>query len=199
MVDFRPVFADRYTARALHYARAMRSRAARATLSFAIALSLFGAPASARGEGAGEASLPDPTAVREFLHGETGRREAWHEVPTLVVLTSVMHYTGTSDMSSGYISTGEELTDAELQQLTADLTRALDSMTGGRVTAFPAIERQSVPAGQTVRVLRRNRIVVGRLSRRAGCRGNPRLRRTHELGHAIGYNHVDSRVSVTRT
>ena len=227
MFDFRPVFDDLDAARTLHYARVMRRWASRATLSFAILLPLFVGAGSARLEGADEATLLDTTAVRELLHGPSGVREVWTEVPSLVVLTSVMQYTGTGDMSSGYVATGEQLSDAEVAQLTADLTQALATLTGGTVGRFANVRHESVAPGQATRVLRRGQIVVGRFrdvnatEQRVGYSGRTArgdgsitaaavildrdfdrdstqraLLRTHELGHALGYNHVDSRVSV---
>ena len=144
----------------------------------------------------------------------------------LVVLESVLHYTGDA-MSSGYVATDERLTDEELARLASDLTGALNVMTGGTFKAFSAVRRESVPTGQIARVLRKGEIVVGRyrgvraMAKTIGYGGRTtrddgtitaaaiildrdfdrddalrRLLRTHELGHALGYNHVESRASV---
>jgi hypothetical protein len=149
----------------------------------------------------------------------------WATVPELVILSSVLEYRAT-DMQSGYIATGETLTTAEVAALTIDLTGALAALTGGRIPAFAAVRVESVPRGETAKVLRRGQVVVGRFNGVKSTTGTlgfggrttrngaitsavvvldrdfdrtsaqRRLLRTHELGHALGYNHVESRRSV---
>jgi len=167
----------------------------------------------------------DAEAMRELLEGKSGRRETWVNVPALVVLTSVMEYR-TGDMVSGYVTTDERLADEDTAQLVSDLTRALDELTGGAFKAFAAVRFEKPKTGQIVRVFRSGQIVVGRfrgVQAKTGSLGygarttrngtitaaavivdrnfdrdpNRRLMlRTHELGHALGYNHVESRPSV---
>jgi hypothetical protein len=203
----------------------MRWSAVRAALIPALVL-LLGAPVSAENSAAVvPASIPDARAVQELLHGTKGRREAWVAAPELVVLASVMDY-ASGDISNGYAATAEALTPEELSRLQSDLTAALAILSAGTLKAFSSVRIETVPVGRTVRVLRKGQIVVaryrgvrakantigygGRTARDGRItaatiildsdfdRGDDlrRLLRTHELGHALGYNHVESLVSV---
>jgi hypothetical protein len=108
----------------------------------------------------------------------------------------------------------------------ADLTAALAILTDSAVTGFSQVRFETVEPGATVNVMRPGQIVVaryagvrdqlatigfgGRSTRgstiRAGSiildnefdRANDTryLLRMHELGHALGYNHVTSRESI---
>lgn len=185
------------------------------------ALCLAGVSTEARDDGA----LADDQALREMLEGADGRRAEWASIPELVVLTSVMDFTG-SDMTSGYVSTGATLTDAEVDWIAQDFNEALGVLTGGSFPAFSAVHVEAVPDGQRVRMFRRGQVVVGRFNgvrERSGTLGfggrttregaitagavildsdfdrqsqQRGLLRMHELGHALGYNHVESRRSV---
>jgi hypothetical protein len=167
---------------------------------------------------------PPDLAFDEMLQGPHGRAARWVEPPALVVLMSVMEYR--VGAQTHYEATSEQLTDADAIDLVADLTRALALLTGNTFTRFAAIRRETVPAGRVASVLRPGEIVVGRYrglrerlgtiglggrSERGGTirggsiildteyerRGPLRsLLRTHELGHALGYHHVESRVSI---
>lgn len=175
--------------------------------------------------GADETVDADTAAIRELLEGTSGRREMWATVPELVILSSVMEYRAT-DMQNGYVATAETLTSAEIAVLTSDLSAALSVLTGGRVSAFASVRVESIAPGETARVLRRGQVVVGRFDGVKATTGTlgfggrtarngaitsavvvldrdfdrmsdqRRLLRTHELGHALGYNHVESRRSV---
>jgi hypothetical protein len=149
----------------------------------------------------------------------------WAQAPELVVLMSVMRYHTGSGVE--YAATSEVLTDAEADELIADLTEALTLLTNGRFNSFKAVHRQTVMAGSTARIVRSGQIVVGRYEGiralrqtigyggRVPARGNDissaavlldneydrssnqrRLLRIHELGHALGYDHVDSQPSI---
>ena len=130
------------------------------------------------------------------------------------------------EAASGYQATSERLGRAEVENLTDDLEAAVDMLTAGRLAAFRTVTVEDAVAGTTVQVFRRGAIVVGRfhgVEARAGTlgygvrttrqgsitaaavlldrdfdkqSGRRRLLRTHELGHALGYNHVESRRSV---
>jgi hypothetical protein len=185
------------------------------------ALCLAGGSMEARDEGASA----DDMALREMLEGTEGRRAEWGSIPELVVLTSVMDFTG-PDMTPGYISTGEIVAEGDVERMVEDFTAALGALTGGTFPAFSAVHVEAVPQGQRVRMFRRGQVVVGRfhgVRERSGTlgfggrttregaitagavvldsefyreseqRGQLRM---HELGHALGYNHVASRRSV---
>lgn len=166
----------------------------------------------------------DEAAVREMLEGTAGRREAWTAAPSLVIETAVMDYR-TGDLSSGFAALSEKLSDAELTQLTTDLTEALAELSGGTFKAFRTITVEVPQRGDVVKVIRPGQIVVGRFRGVQATTGNlgyggrmtrngtitgaavvldaafdqqsdrRQLLRTHELGHALGFNHVESRPS----
>jgi hypothetical protein len=125
-----------------------------------------------------------------------------------------------------YVATSEILSAKETQSLVADLTLALRQLTDNTFEEFATIRYEAVPAGSTAAIVRPKQIVVGRfqgltdLAHTIGFGGRSarrgeivgaailldsefdrtsakrRLSRTHELGHALGFNHVRSRVSI---
>ena len=130
------------------------------------------------------------------------------------------------DLMNGYSATAEQLTEQERDAAVVDFTQALGDLTGGQIKAFAEVRVESAPAGQIVKVLRAGQIVAGRyrgVQKKTGSlgyggrmtRGNQitaaaviidrdadreqkqqNVIRTHELGHALGYNHVESRPSI---
>jgi hypothetical protein len=166
----------------------------------------------------------DRQALDEMLRGGNETRLRWDRVPALVVLMPVMQYE--KDRGTQYRATGQQLTDAEASELVADLTNALAELTNNTFRAFASIQRETAAAGDVVNVMRPGQIVVaryngvhdqlatigfgGRSTRGAVIRAGSiildsdfdriavtrRLLRTHELGHALGYNHVGSRPSI---
>lgn len=166
----------------------------------------------------------DSKAFDEMLHGDHATPLRWDRVPELVVLMPVMQYE--KGRGTQYRATLQQLTAEEADALVADLTRAISVLTDGVLQGFAAVHRETAAAGDVVNVMRPGRIVVaryngvreqlstigfgGRSTRsdliRAGSiildndfdRTSPlrRLLRTHELGHALGYNHVHSRASI---
>jgi hypothetical protein len=160
----------------------------------------------------------------EMLRDSKGQLQYWSSVPELVVLTSVMQYHNTD--AREYVATSELLTAKDTQSLVADLTLALRQLTDNTFEEFATIRYEAVPAGSTAAIVRPKQIVVGRFqgltdlahtigfggrSTRRGeivgaailldsefdrTSGKRRLSRTHELGHALGFNHVRSRVSI---
>ena len=161
----------------------------------------------------------------EMLHGVAGQWQHWTSAPELVVLTSVMQYQSdarSEDIATSEILTSDaaknladDLTDA-LRLLT---NSAFEEF--GRIKFEPAVAgaavsivrpRQIVVAryrglqdvahtiGLGGRKAARNGAIIGaailldnEFDRSSGKR---QLLRTHELGHALGYNHVTSRPSI---
>ncbi len=203
----------------------MRNRLASLALIGALLVCLAGVRAEARNDDRNAAATSNAAALRELLEGAKGRREAWLAAPSLVIVTSVMDY-ASGDLMNGYSAMAEQLTDQERGALFADLTQALGELTGGQIRAFAEVRVESVPAGETVRVLRAGQIVAARyrgVQSKTGSLGfggrmtrgtqitaaaviidrdadrdhkQQRVLRTHELGHALGYNHVESRPSI---
>ena len=166
----------------------------------------------------------DSRAFNEMLLGGHATALRWDRVPELVVLTSVMQYE--KGRGTQYRATAQQLTGEEADALVADLTEALAVLTDDVFQGFAAVRRESAVSGQVVNVMRPGQIVVarytgvrdqlatigfgGRSTRndliRAGSiildsdfdrtSTSRRLLRAHELGHALGYNHVQSRASI---
>ncbi len=165
----------------------------------------------------------DAAALREFLGGT--ERQVWESTPELVILGRVMQFTGL-DMSGGATAGAESLTPSDAAHLEADLSRAMHDLTAGRFEAFSRVRVVALRAGETTPTFQRGSIVVGRfrgVHKRTGTLGyggrttrggtitagvvildsefdrdsNRRhVVRMHELGHALGYNHVESRPSL---
>jgi hypothetical protein len=201
----------------------MRLRTVIAGLACALMVWVSSARPEARMVGE-PASLAD-AAVRELLEGKNGHRETWASAPALVIVTSVMNYTG-NDLPSGYAALDETVSASDVTELTADLTRALSDLTAGTFRTFRSITVETPAPGTIVKVVRPGQIVVGRfrgVQAKTGSLGyggrmthdtqivgaavvldaafdrqsdRRQLLRTHELGHALGYNHVESRPSV---
>ena len=202
----------------------MHGRFIRTTLCVALGLWIAGVPVNVSGA-ADDSVARDAAALRELLEGDNGRRDAWGATPGLIVLSTIMEFS-TTDMLDGYVATKAELTQPEILALTTELTSALGILTGGTVSEFADIRVERVPAGLTAHVFRPGYIVVGRyrdvrtktgtlgyggrMTRRGAITAaavvldhefdrkgdHRRLLRTHELGHALGFNHVESRPSV---
>jgi hypothetical protein len=165
----------------------------------------------------------DRYAVDEMLRGGHDALR-WDRVPELVVLMPVMQYE--KSQGTQYRATSDRLTDAEAAQLVADLTAALAVLTDNAFPGFAAVRHETVAPGEVVNVMRQGQIVVaryngvrdqlatigfgGRSTRGSTIRAGSiildsdfdrtsatrHLLRMHELGHALGYNHVESRASI---
>jgi hypothetical protein len=166
----------------------------------------------------------DRYALDEMLRGTHGAALHWAQVPELVVLMPVMQYE--KSQGTHYRATAERLTEEEAAEIVADLSSALAVLTDNAFQTFAAVQLQTVAAGELVNVMRPGQIVVarytgvrdqlatiglgGRSTRGTTIRAGSiildsnfdrtsdarRLLRIHELGHALGYNHVQSRSSI---
>lgn len=175
-------------------------------------------PSSRDGNGALDAAL------EEMLYGGYASGLRWDGVPALVVLMPVMEYAPGPERR--YRATERTLTPREADSLVADLSEALSTLTAGVFDGFGAIRFETPAAGEFVDILRPGHIVVGRyagvrdraatlgfggrMTRGDVIRGGSiilddefdrssnsrRLLRMHELGHALGYNHVHSQASI---
>ena len=167
----------------------------------------------------------DDAAIDEMLGDGSGQRQHWTSVPELAVLTSVMdyhagepnEYVATDERLSAEATRSlvDDLT-LGLRQLTNDTLAQFAAIhyqsvpAGSRVTI---VRPKQIVVGryQGVRRLAHTIGFGGRQARRDGAifgaaivldsefdrtNDNRRLLRTHELGHALGFNHVKSRVSI---
>jgi hypothetical protein len=165
-------------------------------------------------------------ALKEMLEGAGGRRETWTTTPTLVVLASVMDYkTGDlatgfhptsrtlssedlAQLTDELTSALEELTDGRLSGFRDVIIEAVEP---GRPVSMFRPGQIVVGRFHGVMAATGNLGYGGRSTRRSGTisgaavvldeesdrdQARRRLVRTHELGHALGYNHVVSRPSI---
>ena len=169
-------------------------------------------------------SAGDGQALQEMLGGSEGPQR-WRQAPKLTVLVSVMDYRPGGDVeyvaTEEWLSDGEiaelvrDLTDG-LGVLTANTFEQFASVSR-EIVPVGAAAKVSRP-GQIVtgrfNGMRRSAKTLGFGGRRARKDGTitagailldsefdrtnarRRLLRTHELGHALGYNHVHSRASI---
>jgi hypothetical protein len=200
----------------------MRIRRFGTVLTAALVLALAAAPEA---KSVGAKASPDEMALHEMLEGKSGRREAWASAPSLVIVSSVLDYEH-GDMSTGFPAIDQSMNDEDVAQLKNDLTAAMNELTGGAFKNFRAVTVESARAGNAVKMVRPGQIVVARFRGVQKATGNlgyggrlahdstivggavmldaafdrssdqRQLLRTHELGHALGFNHVESRPSV---
>lgn len=152
--------------------------------------------------------------------------ERWVEAPALVVETSLLDRAASIDAvglpQETLIASGEQQSEAAINELVAQLSRALPLMTGGQFTAFSAVSARTTAAGVAVESLNLGAITVVRYPGGAGeCRGFGQVApnseyvvvagrvglevctsalapsvAAHELGHALGFGHVTGAASV---
>lgn len=176
-------------------------------------------------DAAGVASPEIDGVLDEMLRGPGGRVRRWTQAPELVVLMSVMDYQSDAHAEYRATSENLTDEDAggliaDLQEALALLTGdTFPEFAAVRRESVPAGTKASVMrAGQIVvgryRGVRDQLDTIGlgaRFGRGSGtigggtivldsdydrASGMRRLLRTHELGHALGYNHVESRISI---
>jgi hypothetical protein len=167
----------------------------------------------------------DLTAFDEMMRSASGRLQRWTMQPSLVIVGSVMQFTG--GYGEQYTATSENLTGDEVNEMVDHLTEGLSLWTAHTYGTFASVDVERHAAGDRVSVYRLGQIVVGRYKDLRGLgltigygtwaensdgavvggtvfldrgfdRDDPRRRllRIHELGHAHGYMHVNSRTSV---
>lgn len=176
-----------------------------------------GRPADSRGAGDGQ-------ALQEMLGG-SGGPQRWRQAPKLTILVSVMEYEQGGDVEyvatderlsdADIADLVRDLTDG-LTVLTADTFEQFSSVSREIVAAGATVRVSRPDQIVTGRFngLRRSVKTLGFGGRRARTDGTitagailldsefdrtnamRRLLRTHELGHALGYNHVHSRTSI---
>jgi hypothetical protein len=161
----------------------------------------------------------------EMLRDSKGQLQYWTSVPELVVLTSVMQYHTTASREFVATAetldareTGSLVSDLRLalRQLTDN---TFDDFAAIHYEAVAAGSRAGIVRPKQIVVGRFEGLTAlthtigfgGRTTRRAGdivgaavlldsefdrTSSARRLSRTHELGHALGFNHVKSRVSI---
>jgi hypothetical protein len=167
----------------------------------------------------------DVAMLDEMLRDSKGQLQYWTSVPELVVLTSVMQYHTTDSREFVATAELLDAKDTEslvadlrlaLRQLTDN---TFDDFAAIHYETIPAGSRAGIVRSKQIVVGRFQGLTDlahtigfgGRTTRRAGDivgaailldsefdRTSParRLSRTHELGHALGFNHVKSRVSI---
>jgi len=167
----------------------------------------------------------DVAALDEMLRDSKGQLQYWTSVPELVVLTSVMQYHATDSrefVATAELLDAKETQSlvADLRFALRQLTdNTFDDFAAIHYEAVPAGSRAGIVRPKQIVVGRFQGLTDlahtigfgGRTTRRAGdivgaailldsefdrTSTARRLSRTHELGHALGFNHVKSRVSI---
>jgi hypothetical protein len=167
----------------------------------------------------------DLDSFDQMFRANNGALQRWTARPGLVVLASVMSYSGGN--REEYSATSEQLTDDEVTLLINHLTEGLTILTSGTFTSFASVEVERPASGARASVNRPGKIVMGRyngivsftntigygqwalqadgsvgggamfLDRDFDKNDNRRrLLRIHELGHALGLMHVTNRTSI---
>jgi len=176
--------------------------------------------------GAGSPSVENNVPMfDEMLRDSKGQLQYWTSVPELVVLTSVMQYHLADSREFVATAEQLDATDtqslvADLRQALRQLTdNTFDDFAAIHYEPVPAGSRAGIVRPKQIVVGRFKGLTDlahtigfgGRTTRRAGdivgaailldsefdrTSTARRLSRTHELGHALGFNHVKSRVSI---
>jgi hypothetical protein len=158
------------------------------------------------------------------MYRHSGALTRWVEAPRLVLQRRVLQYSESGGVS--YTATSELMTDAQASELVSTLVSALPVLTGGRFSAFANQSSETANAGDSVTMTRIGDIYVAQFKglaaggaagrgswstdSRSAVRGGYIMldrdldissarrgsTRAHELGHALGYNHVTARESV---
>jgi Matrixin len=167
----------------------------------------------------------DKTALDEMLWGSKGMLQYWTAAPELVVLMSVMEYRGVSGAESIATAEQLTVAEADaleadltgaLRLLTGD---NYQRFAGIHREVVPVGEHTRLSRSRQIVVgrysgLRRTRSMIGFGGRAARTDGRiiggailldrdydetselRRLLRMHELGHALGFNHVQAQTSI---
>jgi hypothetical protein len=168
---------------------------------------------------------PEAAALDEMLLGSKGRLQHWTHAPELVVLVSVMDYHGdggTESVATDTTLTDAEA-DGLVSDLTGALATLTDhkyvEFAAVRRETLAAGSRASISRRGQIVVGRYSGVrslakTIGFGGRSAWADGTiasgaivldsdfdrtseqRRLLRSHELGHALGYNHVQSHLSI---
>jgi hypothetical protein len=178
--------------------------------------------AAARGTSAARA---EAAALDEMLRGASGAERRWMQRPTLIVITSVLRFEGgvrplysatadrlsstevdemVADLTAGLrILTGaafEDFAAIRVEQATPE--DSVRVMREGSIVAarFDGVRKALDAVGYGGRTARRDgTISSGTVILDSEYDRNDRFRRLlriHELGHALGYNHVTSQRSI---
>ena len=106
-------------------------------------------------------TLFDLDAFNEMFR-PNGPLQRWTTRPSIVVLASVMTYTGGGGVRDEYAATAEPLTGEDVQEILTHLEEGLVILTGGTYSRFASVEIERPAAHDRVSVTRPGKIVMGR-------------------------------------
>ncbi len=174
---------------------------------------------------AGGLAGADAQAFDELVLGTRGHALRWLEAPALVLLMSVMRYepgeghtySATSEQLTdaeaqalvddltaalGVLSGGTFAAFSGVRREFVDAGDAVDVLRHGQIVVgrFRGLQDSARTVGLGGRTVNTHRVITsGAMLLDADydrASGRRRLLRTHELGHALGYNHVSARPSI---
>lgn len=152
--------------------------------------------------------------------------ERWLEAPALIIETALLDRAASINATGlpqdTLLASADQQSEAAINEVVAQFTRALPLLTGGQFTAFSAVSAQTTAPGAEVSSVNLGAITVVRYARGAGeCRGFGQIApnsenvvvagrvglevcttplgpsvAAHELGHALGFGHVTGAASV---
>ena len=102
----------------------------------------------------------DLTAFDQMFRKDGGVLHRWVSAPRVVIERRVLQFAGTSDQQ--YMATANVMSEAEANELVADLRWALPQLTGDAFSAFAEHRIETAAEGQLVSVVRPGVIFVAR-------------------------------------
>ena len=131
----------------------------------------------------------DLTAFDQLVRTNNARLQRWTTQPALVVVATTMTF---SNNGTNFTATAEQMTDAEVNQLVADLTEGLTLLTGGTYARYATVDVERPQSGEHVEAARGGKVVVGRYT---GVSAGPFGSTFETIGYGIWQEQPDGRIT----